>query len=152
MAWPRPGRCPHAEPLGSARNIARRAARFSEQAERIRTIPKAVALTSAVLMKRLGIDGIIAIGGEGTLAGAKRLADDGIPVLGVPKTIDNDLAATDYTFGFDTAVEIATEAGEQVCERPATATCAAWCSRSWGVMSAGSPSPLGHLSRRAIRN
>lgn len=65
-------------------------------------------------MKRLGIDGIIAIGGEGTLSGARRLADDGIPVIGVPKTIDNDLAATDYTFGFDTAVEIATEAGDRL--------------------------------------
>ncbi|RXZ50005.1 6-phosphofructokinase [Agromyces binzhouensis] len=58
-----------------------------------------------------GIDAIIAIGGEGTLTAARRLFDEGgIPVIGVPKTIDNDLAATDYSFGFDTAVEIATEA------------------------------------------
>ncbi|MFC9917830.1 ATP-dependent 6-phosphofructokinase, partial [Agromyces binzhouensis] len=58
-----------------------------------------------------GIDAIIAIGGEGTLTAARRLYDEGgIPVIGVPKTIDNDLAATDYSFGFDTAVEIATEA------------------------------------------
>jgi ATP-dependent phosphofructokinase / diphosphate-dependent phosphofructokinase len=58
-----------------------------------------------------GIDAIIAIGGEGTLTAARRLVDEGgIPVIGVPKTIDNDLAATDYSFGFDTAVEIATEA------------------------------------------
>lgn len=65
-------------------------------------------------MDRLGIDGIIAIGGEGTLAGARRLYNDGLPVVGVPKTIDNDLDATDYTFGFDTAVEIATEAGDRL--------------------------------------
>lgn len=61
-------------------------------------------------MDRLGIDAIIAIGGEGTLAAAKRLTDAGIRIVGVPKTIDNDLDATDYTFGFDTAVEVATEA------------------------------------------
>jgi 6-phosphofructokinase 1 len=57
-----------------------------------------------------GVDALIAIGGEDTLGVARRLTDDGIGVVGVPKTIDNDLAATDYTFGFDTAVHIATEA------------------------------------------
>jgi phosphofructokinase-like protein len=57
-----------------------------------------------------GIDAMIAIGGEDTLGVAKRLTDDGFGVVGVPKTIDNDLGATDYTFGFDTAVQIATEA------------------------------------------
>jgi 6-phosphofructokinase 1 len=65
-------------------------------------------------MGRLGIDSIIAIGGEGTLAAAKRLTDAGIKIVGVPKTIDNDIAATDYTFGFDTAVEIATEAMDRL--------------------------------------
>src|ERR687897_379501 len=49
-------------------------------------------------------------GGEDTPGVAKRLHDDGVQVVGVPKTIDNDLAATDYTFGFDTAVNIAMEA------------------------------------------
>src|SRR5690349_17041596 len=57
-----------------------------------------------------GVDALIAIGGEDTLGVAKKLTDDGVGVVGVPKTIDNDLAATDYTFGFDTAVHIATEA------------------------------------------
>ncbi|GAA3590924.1 ATP-dependent 6-phosphofructokinase [Klugiella xanthotipulae] len=61
-------------------------------------------------LDRLGVDAVIAIGGEGTQAASKRLADAGIKIIGVPKTIDNDLGATDYTFGFDTAVEIATEA------------------------------------------
>lgn len=65
-------------------------------------------------MKRIGVDAIVAIGGEGTLAGAKRLADAGLPVVGVPKTIDNDLQATDYTFGFDTAVQIATDAMDRL--------------------------------------
>ncbi|MEV6981379.1 6-phosphofructokinase [Sphaerisporangium sp. NPDC051017] len=57
-----------------------------------------------------GIDALIAIGGEDTLGVAKQLYDRGVNVIGVPKTIDNDLNATDYTFGFDTAVNIATEA------------------------------------------
>jgi ATP-dependent phosphofructokinase / diphosphate-dependent phosphofructokinase len=56
-----------------------------------------------------GVDALVAIGGEDTLGVAKRLTDDGVGVVGVPKTIDNDLGATDYTFGFDTAVHIATE-------------------------------------------
>jgi phosphofructokinase-like protein len=58
----------------------------------------------------LGVDALVALGGEDTLGVAKRLTDDGIPVVGVPKTIDNDLGATDYTFGFDTSVAIATDA------------------------------------------
>ncbi|MDO9398394.1 MAG: 6-phosphofructokinase [Herbiconiux sp.] len=61
-----------------------------------------------------GIDAIVAIGGEGTLAAAKRLTDAGLKIVGVPKTVDNDLDATDYTFGFDTAVEIATEAMDRL--------------------------------------
>ncbi|WP_242419201.1 6-phosphofructokinase, partial [Frankia sp. CpI1-P] len=56
------------------------------------------------------IDALIAIGGEDTLGVAAQLHAEGLPVVGVPKTIDNDLSATDYTFGFDTAVNIATEA------------------------------------------
>ncbi len=66
------------------------------------------------VLDRHGLDGLIAIGGEGTLTAALRLSDAGIPIVGVPKTIDNDLAATDYAFGFDTAVEIATEAIDRV--------------------------------------
>ncbi len=58
----------------------------------------------------LGVDALIAIGGEDTLGVAGRLYDNGVNVVGVPKTIDNDLGATDYTFGFDTAVNIAMEA------------------------------------------
>ncbi|WP_111721517.1 6-phosphofructokinase [Homoserinimonas sp. OAct 916] len=57
-----------------------------------------------------GIDAMIAIGGEGTLTAAGRLTDAGLKIVGVPKTIDNDIEATDYSFGFDTAVQIATEA------------------------------------------
>jgi ATP-dependent phosphofructokinase / diphosphate-dependent phosphofructokinase len=57
-----------------------------------------------------GVDALIAIGGEDTLGVAKQLSDREVKVVGVPKTIDNDLSGTDYTFGFDTAVNIATEA------------------------------------------
>lgn len=56
------------------------------------------------------IDALIAIGGEDTLGVAHKLAGDGIRVVGVPKTIDNDLSATEMTFGFDTAVQVATDA------------------------------------------
>ncbi|MFC7330357.1 6-phosphofructokinase [Marinactinospora rubrisoli] len=58
----------------------------------------------------LGLDALVAIGGEDTLGVARKLFDADVKVVGVPKTIDNDLNATDYTFGFDTAVNIATEA------------------------------------------
>ena len=61
-------------------------------------------------LERLGVEALIAIGGEDTLGVANRLGEEGLPVVGVPKTIDNDLSATDYTFGFDTAVNIAMEA------------------------------------------
>ncbi|MEA2477857.1 MAG: ATP-dependent phosphofructokinase / diphosphate-dependent phosphofructokinase, partial [Actinomycetota bacterium] len=56
------------------------------------------------------IDGLIAVGGEDTLGVADKLAAEGINVVGVPKTIDNDLSATDFTFGFNTAVQICTDA------------------------------------------
>ena len=58
----------------------------------------------------LGLDALIPIGGEGTLKAARLLSDAGLPIVGVPKTIDNDIAGTDVTFGFDTAVGVATEA------------------------------------------
>ena len=62
-------------------------------------------------VKDFNLHGIIAVGGEGTLSLAKRLHEEvQLPVVGVPKTIDNDVSATDETFGFDTAVSIATEA------------------------------------------
>ena len=56
------------------------------------------------------LDGLVVIGGEGTLGAAARLADEGVRIVGVPKTIDNDLAGTDVTVGFHTAVQVATDA------------------------------------------
>ena len=58
---------------------------------------------------KLGLDALIAIGGEDTLGVATQLVKEGYRIVGIPKTIDNDLSETDYTFGFDTAVNIATE-------------------------------------------
>jgi 6-phosphofructokinase 1 len=63
----------------------------------------------AETFKKFKLDALIAIGGEDTLGVANKLGQDGFNVVGVPKTIDNDLSATDYTFGFDTAVNIAME-------------------------------------------
>jgi phosphofructokinase-like protein len=61
-------------------------------------------------VERLGVEALVVVGGEDTLGVATRLGNAGLPIVGVPKTIDNDLGATDCTFGFDTAVTVATEA------------------------------------------
>jgi 6-phosphofructokinase 1 len=61
-------------------------------------------------VRDLGLDALVAIGGEGTLGAAARLAEEGLPVVGVPKTIDNDLQGTDFSIGFHTAVQVATDA------------------------------------------
>jgi len=60
-------------------------------------------------MKKEGVDVLVVLGGDGTLTSARDFARKGVNVIGVPKTIDNDLPATDITFGFDTAVNIVTE-------------------------------------------
>lgn len=62
------------------------------------------------ILKVFKIDGLIVIGGDGTFRGAKTLCDEGFPVIGVPGTIDNDLAYTDYTIGFDTAINTVLDA------------------------------------------
>lgn len=64
--------------------------------------------------KDLGLGALVAIGGDGTLTMAQQLFEKGMPVIGVPKTIDNDLSATDVTFGFDSALGVATEAVDRV--------------------------------------
>ncbi|WP_030760770.1 ATP-dependent 6-phosphofructokinase [Streptomyces griseus] len=66
------------------------------------------------LVEKSGFDALIPIGGEGTLTAARMLSDAGVPVVGVPKTIDNDISSTDRTFGFDTAVGVATEAMDRL--------------------------------------
>jgi len=64
--------------------------------------------------RELGLDALISIGGDGSMRIAQRLFEKGMPVIGVPKTIDNDLSATDYTFGFDTALQVATDALDRI--------------------------------------
>ena len=61
-------------------------------------------------IEKLGVEALVAIGGEDTLGVANKLHKEGVPVVGVPKTIDNDLSGTEVTFGFDTAVQIAVDA------------------------------------------
>ncbi len=70
--------------------------------------------TIAKNAKKMGIDAIVAIGGDDTLSIAHKMAEYGLKCVGVPKTIDNDLVGTDYTFGFMTAVTIATEALDRI--------------------------------------
>jgi 6-phosphofructokinase 1 len=65
-------------------------------------------------LERHELDGLIAIGGEGTLRAAARLGQDGVPIVGIPKTIDNDVAGTDVTIGFQTAAQIATDAVDRL--------------------------------------
>ncbi|MCW2506889.1 MAG: pfkA2, partial [Modestobacter sp.] len=81
--------------LGSARVAPER---LHEGVDRMRDV-----------LARHRIDVLVPIGGEGTLTAAAMLSREGVPVVGVPKTIDNDIDGTDLTFGFDTAVSIATE-------------------------------------------
>lgn len=73
-------------------------------------------LSSMVLhtLKANKIDALIAIGGDGTLSMASKFIDRGVKIIGVPKTIDNDLSATDFTFGFDSALAVASEAVDRI--------------------------------------
>lgn len=65
-------------------------------------------------LRKLGFNAVINIGGDGSQKISKALYDKGVPIIGVPKTIDNDLAATDVTFGFQTAVQIATDSFDKL--------------------------------------
>ena len=73
-------------------------------------------LSSMVLhtLRTNKIDALIAIGGDGTLSMASKFIDKGVKIIGVPKTIDNDLSATDFTFGFDSALAVASEAVDRI--------------------------------------
>ena len=65
-------------------------------------------------MEALGVDGLLVIGGDGTLSGALQLAQIGVKIIGIPKSIDNDLYATDHTFGFSTAVQVGVDAIDKI--------------------------------------
>ena len=73
-------------------------------------------LKAAAILKKFGIDVLVVIGGDGSFAGAKALSELGIRIIGIPATIDLDIACTEYTIGFDTAVNTAMEAIDKVRE------------------------------------
>ena len=77
-------------------------------------IPEEVLNEAKHNIEQLGLDGLIVIGGDGTLSAALQLANMGVHIIGVPKTIDNDLQGTDVTFGFNTAVNVAVEALDKI--------------------------------------
>ncbi len=76
--------------------------------------PKDLSSVAMHNFKANGLDALIAIGGDGTLHMAQQFVDMGMPVVGVPKTIDNDLSCTDLTFGFDSAMSVATDAVDRI--------------------------------------
>lgn len=98
-------------PRGGTILGARNRGRFVERGAGGKSIlPDDVYKEAVSNLERLGIDALVVVGGEGTLAIASEFDRRGVQVVGVPKTIDNDLAATELTFGFLTALDIATEA------------------------------------------
>lgn len=98
-------------PRGGTILGTRNRGKFSERsADGVAIKPEDVYREALANLKELGIEGLIVVGGEGTLAMAAEFDRLGVPVVGVPKTIDNDLACTELTFGFATALDIATEA------------------------------------------
>jgi 6-phosphofructokinase 1 len=98
-------------PRGGTMLGTRNRGHFAIKTAQGKVIKRTVSFQEALAnMKRLGIDGLIVIGGDGTQSIAYEFHQLGVPLVGVPKTIDNDLASTELTFGFNTALDIATEA------------------------------------------
>lgn len=80
----------------------------------VNKIPDEILNLAKQNVEKLGLAGLIVIGGDGTLSAALQLADLGVNIVGVPKTIDNDLSATDVTFGFGTAIDVAVDAIDKI--------------------------------------
>lgn len=80
----------------------------------VHKIPPEIIDQAAHNAKELHLDGLIVIGGDGTLSGALQLFEAGVPIVGVPKSIDNDLFGTDTTFGFSSAVDVAVDAIDKI--------------------------------------
>ena len=98
-------------PRGGTILGTRNRGRFSERsADGVVLNPDTVYNEALANLRKIGVEGLVVVGGEGTLTIASEFSRRGLPVLGVPKTIDNDLASTELTFGFATALDIATEA------------------------------------------
>jgi 6-phosphofructokinase 1 len=79
-----------------------------------RQIPLEILDEAKANLQAVGCDGLIVIGGDGTLSGAAQLAERGVKIIGVPKTIDNDLDSTDRTFGYSTAVQVVVDALDRI--------------------------------------
>ena len=79
-----------------------------------RRIPREILAEAKANVERSGCDGLIVIGGDGTLSGAMQLAETGVRLVGVPKTIDNDLNVTDRTFGFSTSCQVVVDALDRI--------------------------------------
>ena len=77
-------------------------------------IPASILKMARDNLVRLGVEGLIVIGGDGTLSAATQLAESGVPIVGVPKSVDNDLSGTDTTFGLSTAVSVAVDAMDKI--------------------------------------
>ena len=75
-----------------------------------RAVPREILEQAKATFQKLGLRALVVVGGDGSLSIAQQLFECGVPLVGVPKTIDNDLEATAYTFGFDSAVACATDA------------------------------------------
>ena len=67
--------------------------------------------------KALGLEGLVVIGGDGSFRGARDLSDEGLPTIGIPGTIDNDISCTEYTIGFDTALNTVQDAIDKIRDR-----------------------------------
>ena len=80
----------------------------------LQKIDPAIITMAQANLKKMDVDGLIVIGGDGTLSGAQQLAEAGVKMIGVPKSIDNDLSGTDMTFGFSSAVTVAVEALDKI--------------------------------------
>ena len=93
-----------------------------------RGLPRELLDKTSAGMDKLGLQALVAIGGDGSLTIAQQLHEHGIPIVGVPKTIDNDLMGTKMTFGFDSAVACATDAST-VCTPPLKVIAGSWCSK-----------------------
>jgi len=102
------------------------------------SIPREILAQAKANFQKLGLRALVCVGGDGSLSIAQQLFEHGVPVVGVPKTIDNDIEATVITFG-SIPPSPAPRTRSTGCAPPRKATTASWCSRSWAVMPAGSP-------------
>ncbi|MDD4689536.1 MAG: 6-phosphofructokinase [Eubacteriales bacterium] len=99
---------------GDVSNTLQRGGTFLLTARSAEFKEKDVVEQAVKTAKYFGIEGIVVIGGDGSFRGAKDLAEQGMPVIGIPGTIDNDIPYTEYTIGFDTAVNTAMEAIDKI--------------------------------------